>query len=40
MRLGLFRNMVGRDPYLDPLLKRRGLDTAPVAEAPAPTTAK
>jgi peptidyl-dipeptidase Dcp len=24
--LGLFRNFVGRDPYVQPLLKRRGLD--------------
>ncbi len=24
--LGLFKNFVGRDPYLEPLLKRRGLD--------------
>ncbi|MDQ6912163.1 MAG: M3 family metallopeptidase [Verrucomicrobiota bacterium] len=36
--LNLFRNMVGRDPYIEPLLKRRGLETAPVSEAPAPTT--
>ena len=24
--LGLFKNFVGRDPYIEPLLKRRGLD--------------
>jgi len=24
--LGLFKNFVGRDPYVGPLLKRRGLD--------------
>src|SRR5437867_5807705 len=27
--LGLFKNFVGRDPYVEPLLKRRGLDRAP-----------
>src|ERR1041384_3028532 len=27
--LGLFKNLVGRDPYIEPLLKRRGLDRAP-----------
>jgi peptidyl-dipeptidase Dcp len=27
--LGLFKNFTGRDPYLEPLLKRRGLDYAP-----------
>ena len=27
--LGLFKNFVGRDPYIEPLLKRRGLDRAP-----------
>jgi peptidyl-dipeptidase Dcp len=30
--LGLFKNFVGRDPYLDPLLKRRGLDRPPGAD--------
>ncbi|MFZ0915938.1 MAG: M3 family metallopeptidase [Candidatus Udaeobacter sp.] len=27
--LELFKNFVGRDPYIEPLLKRRGLDGAP-----------
>ncbi len=27
--LGLFKNFVGRDPYVEPLLKRRGLDRPP-----------
>ena len=30
--LGLFKNFVGRDPYIEPLLKRRGLDRGPGAE--------
>jgi peptidyl-dipeptidase Dcp len=30
--LGLFKNFVGRDPYIEPLLKRRGLDRAPSAD--------
>ena len=30
----LFHNFTGRDPYIEPLLERRGL--APVAEAPPP----
>src|SRR5436190_4069228 len=30
--LGLFKNFVGRDPYIEPLLKRRGLDHAPGAD--------
>src|SRR5215469_12401311 len=30
--LGLFKNFVGRDPYIEPLLKRRGLDRAPGGE--------
>ena len=30
--LGLFKNFVGRDPYVEPLLKRRGLDRAPERE--------
>ncbi len=30
--LELFKNFVGRDPYLEPLLKRRGLDRPPGAD--------
>jgi peptidyl-dipeptidase Dcp len=30
--LGLFKNFVGRDPYIEPLLKRRGLHQAPGAD--------
>jgi peptidyl-dipeptidase Dcp len=30
--LGLFKNFVGRDPYVEPLLKRRGLDRAPGSD--------
>ena len=30
--LGLFKNFVGRDPYIEPLLKRRGLDRQPGAD--------
>jgi peptidyl-dipeptidase Dcp len=30
--LRLFKNFVGRDPYIDPLLRRRGLDRAPGAD--------
>jgi peptidyl-dipeptidase Dcp len=30
--LGLFKNFVGRAPYIEPLLKRRGLDRAPGAD--------
>jgi peptidyl-dipeptidase Dcp len=29
--LGLFKNFTGRDPYIEPLLKRRGLDRPPGA---------
>ena len=32
--LTLFRNFLGRDPYVEPLLKRRGLAQAPAANAP------
>jgi len=31
--LGLFRNFVECDPYIEPLLKRRGLDRAPGSDA-------
>jgi peptidyl-dipeptidase Dcp len=27
--LSLFKNFVGREPYIEPLLKRRGLDPPP-----------
>jgi len=30
--LDLFKNFVGRDPYIEPLLKRRGLDRPPGAD--------
>jgi peptidyl-dipeptidase Dcp len=30
--LGLFKNFVGRDPYIEPLLKRRGLDRTAGAD--------
>ena len=30
--LSLFKNFTGRDPYIEPLLKRRGLDRAPGAD--------
>src|SRR6516165_826289 len=30
--LGLFKNFVGRDPYVEPLLKRRGLERRPGAD--------
>ncbi len=34
--LGLFKNFVGRDPYLGPLLERRGLEPKAVDDANAP----
>src|SRR5437773_2023189 len=30
--LGLFKNFVGREPYIEPLLQRRGLDRPPGAD--------
>ena len=30
--LSLFKNFTGRDPYLEPLLRRRGLDVTPGAD--------
>src|SRR3989440_3762353 len=30
--LSLFKNFVGRDPYIEPLLKRRGLEGKPAAD--------
>jgi peptidyl-dipeptidase Dcp len=36
--LSLFKNFTGRDPYLEPLLKRRGLDRAPGADDNKTTT--
>jgi peptidyl-dipeptidase Dcp len=30
--LSLFKNFTGRDPYIEPLLKRRGLDRAPGSD--------
>jgi peptidyl-dipeptidase Dcp len=30
--LGLFKNFVGREPYIEPLLKRRGLEKGPGAD--------
>ncbi|MGI9088028.1 MAG: M3 family metallopeptidase [Chthoniobacterales bacterium] len=37
--MSLFRNFVGRDPYIAPLLQRRGLEKAPVGEAAPPPQA-
>jgi peptidyl-dipeptidase Dcp len=34
--LGLFKNFVGRDPYIEPLLKRRGLDKPAADDAAKP----
>jgi peptidyl-dipeptidase Dcp len=33
--LGLFKSVTGRDPYIEPLLERRGLNRAPVSSPPA-----
>jgi peptidyl-dipeptidase Dcp len=38
--LGLFKNFVGRDPYIEPLLKRRGLDRAPGENGASPADKK
>jgi peptidyl-dipeptidase Dcp len=35
----LFRNYTGRDPWIEPLLKRRGLDTT-TDDSKAPADAK
>jgi peptidyl-dipeptidase Dcp len=35
--LGLFKNFVGRDPYVEPLLKRRGLDRPQRENGARPT---
>ncbi len=37
--MSLFRNFVGRDPYIEPLLERRGLEKAPIGEAAPPQQA-
>jgi peptidyl-dipeptidase Dcp len=34
--MNLFRNFTGGEPYIAPLLKRRGLETAPPPEVPPP----
>ncbi len=36
--LSLFKNFTGRDPYIEPLLKRRGLDRAPGADDNKPAS--
>jgi peptidyl-dipeptidase Dcp len=36
--LSLFKNFTGRDPYIEPLLKRRGLDHAPGADDNKPAS--
>ena len=36
--LGLFKAFVGRDPYIEPLLERRGLAAPAVDSKSAPTT--
>src|ERR1700719_3435812 len=35
---GLFKNFTGRDPYIEPLLKRRGLDRPPGPDDTKPAT--
>jgi peptidyl-dipeptidase Dcp len=36
--LSLFKNFTGRDPYIEPLLKRRGLERAPGADDNKPAS--
>jgi peptidyl-dipeptidase Dcp len=36
--LSLFKNFTGRDPYIEPLLKRRGLDVTPGADDNKPAS--
>ena len=36
--LGLFKNFVGRDPYLEPLLERRGLSKTPAIDSKTDTS--
>src|ERR1051326_2462288 len=36
--LSLFKNFTGRDPYIEPLLKRRGLEKTPAADDNKPAT--
>ena len=36
--LGLFKNFTGRDPYIEPLLKRRGLEKAPGPDDTKPAS--
>jgi len=38
--LGLFKNFVGRDPYVEPLLKRRGLDRVQSENGAGPADKK
>jgi len=37
--LGLFKNFVGRDPYIEPLLERRGLGKTPATDSKTETSA-
>ena len=36
--LGLFKNFVGRDPYIEPLLERRGLSKTPATDSKTETS--